>query len=642
MITKQTTTNLEVEKEYNDLFSLASELFNKYNADKQKEKIQIGNTYYYLNENIKNELNTILDVANAKNYPGLFEGEGTNRQVKINSLGEYFSVLGTLTSIHPRFGRIPLDEGLFVINTNTRTIQSPTGNFVYAVKGDHMAETIYFIVDRYYDGMDLATSTAVIQSESGNNNHLSGVTVYDVDSKPGYIIFGWPIDNVITEDAGTIRFAIRFYITSGSTLEYSLGTLPQTLTIQNTIFDNSIKSRKVENSKPYIKNYRMTGTPDITPPKFITGTTRGGKYDLSSSPVFQLRAESSTIGDTITYTWEYDSGEASSSSQTVSLLNYVSESGPSDQNTISGLDLSSDYIECYKKDESEDPSVPTWTKVEKNNELSTSDIYKYIDTREIKPDKAGIYYGSATVTVSTFTERTEHDPYYVNMPYILKFKRDEDNNLPAFLNYTYYTYSGNIEDFDINDYIPSSNTVYWEEDIENSQSEYPVMFNEDAFKSVAQDEVSLTLKNDNKDNTKKYCYIQNTANGITVESKESKTIQLVPVLQTLSIAITKNNDTYTITPGNENNTLLNQGLIKRTYEIKGRNADGSMSQLAVDIYDPTAATPKNSIKTQFVYVNSNISANPSSYSITITDELTSNVATPEGSETITVSKTFSA
>ena len=54
---------------------------------------------------------------------------------------------------------VPSDESLFAIDLDSRTIEAPE---FLSVKYDHKAETIFFIVDRYYDNMDLANTCCVI------------------------------------------------------------------------------------------------------------------------------------------------------------------------------------------------------------------------------------------------------------------------------------------------------------------------------------------------------------------------------------------------------------------------------------------------------------------------------------------------
>ena len=51
----------------------------------------------------------------------------------------------------------PHQEPIFNVNLNKRLIKVPDSFSKFlAVKGDHKAETIWFAVDRYFDGKDLS------------------------------------------------------------------------------------------------------------------------------------------------------------------------------------------------------------------------------------------------------------------------------------------------------------------------------------------------------------------------------------------------------------------------------------------------------------------------------------------------------
>ncbi|MCI7444657.1 MAG: hypothetical protein MSA89_16540 [Clostridium sp.] len=59
---------------------------------------------------------------------------------------------------------LPVDEEVFVIDANTRTITVPPSfkkNGI-SVKGDEIAEILYFEIDRYFDATDLNTKEIYI------------------------------------------------------------------------------------------------------------------------------------------------------------------------------------------------------------------------------------------------------------------------------------------------------------------------------------------------------------------------------------------------------------------------------------------------------------------------------------------------
>ena len=54
---------------------------------------------------------------------------------------------------------LPSDEIIYNVNLNTRTIETPS---YLSVERDQGAETIYFLVDRFFGEIDLATTACFI------------------------------------------------------------------------------------------------------------------------------------------------------------------------------------------------------------------------------------------------------------------------------------------------------------------------------------------------------------------------------------------------------------------------------------------------------------------------------------------------
>ena len=161
----------------------------------------------------------------------------------ISSLEEYFQNLEEIAACDTKFLRLPVDEELFEIDLNTRQITVPPSfakNGI-GVQGDEVAEIVYFKINRFFDAIDLDTKDIYIQWRSAavdeKGNPIEGVSVpwvKDVESEPGFIIFGWPLSSKITQKAGNIQFAVRFYEFNEDTdtLMYSLSTLTQTAVIK--------------------------------------------------------------------------------------------------------------------------------------------------------------------------------------------------------------------------------------------------------------------------------------------------------------------------------------------------------------------------------------------------------------------------
>lgn len=181
-------------------------------------------------------------------YQKLFAAAEKKTGRKVSNLPEYFNALqndATMRGIG-RFARIPLDEELFEIDLNNRSITVPehfAKNGV-AVTGDHLAEFLFFRVDRYFDQTDLSTCECRIEWMTAGNKPTAAYTpahaidlvfeapidpaispipshgdvVYAEDTENGEgengdrsaIIFGWPLSSEFTSETGEARFAVRF------------------------------------------------------------------------------------------------------------------------------------------------------------------------------------------------------------------------------------------------------------------------------------------------------------------------------------------------------------------------------------------------------------------------------------------------
>lgn len=144
---------------------------------------------------------------------------------KVNSLGPTADQL-----------TIPKEAQLYEVDLNSRTIKAP--NFL-SVESEHKAQTIYFLVDRYYGNMDLAQTNCIIQYKTNTDeDYIYAVPYGDTVSIEGKIIIPWTISLAATKNAGEIKYVIRFYLvdvnwdTNQEPAEdtarfiYSLSTLP--------------------------------------------------------------------------------------------------------------------------------------------------------------------------------------------------------------------------------------------------------------------------------------------------------------------------------------------------------------------------------------------------------------------------------
>lgn len=170
------------------------------------------------------------------------DGVETEVPETLTSLEELFSYMFYITNFAPIYTRLPLDEEPFFIDANARTISVPKDfatNGV-SVQGDEVSEILFFKINRFFDAQDLNLCKIFIQWESSETdefgNQKKGVSrpwIQDIESEPGYLIFGWPISSKITKKPGVVTFSVRFYrLDNADKLIYSFSTLDQTVTIK--------------------------------------------------------------------------------------------------------------------------------------------------------------------------------------------------------------------------------------------------------------------------------------------------------------------------------------------------------------------------------------------------------------------------
>lgn len=186
---------------------------------------------------------------NMKAYDEFFafvNGTMNGKIDKIETLNSYFSNIEEILSevrSYPRLIRLPLQEHFFEINANTREIKIPSEFQTGAgVAGDTKAETIFFMIDRYFDHMDLANQNIAIEFVRADKKTLGYAPAIFVDEKSvtDKLIFGWCLDENVAETYGKVTFSVRFYTidTAANKLTYSLSTKPATITINKSIYSD--------------------------------------------------------------------------------------------------------------------------------------------------------------------------------------------------------------------------------------------------------------------------------------------------------------------------------------------------------------------------------------------------------------------
>lgn len=146
----------------------------------------------------------------------------------ITNSNDYEELLWRLQTNAPTTKAIllPTDEQIYEVNLDTRKISVPR---YLSVKNDHQAETVYFTFDRFYENIDLTTTSCFIKYiNAEKKGFIYPVPFYDVETKASEnkIIIPWCIQGQATKKAGTIQFSICFFkVNENHNLSYALNTL---------------------------------------------------------------------------------------------------------------------------------------------------------------------------------------------------------------------------------------------------------------------------------------------------------------------------------------------------------------------------------------------------------------------------------
>lgn len=189
----------------------------------------------------------------------------SNNNINVDNIESFFGKIEEIAQLDKKFLRLPLDEPMFEINANTRSINVPTDfkSNGLSVQGDHLAETVFFSVDRYFDYVDLSSTDISINWKMGTKTGRTKNFVMSTDILPGYVVFGWPIDKVITEKSGTLTFAVEFRKEENGVIKYDFNTLAANINIKDgLIIDNSIEAIALDNDILSIISNSAFGTGD--------------------------------------------------------------------------------------------------------------------------------------------------------------------------------------------------------------------------------------------------------------------------------------------------------------------------------------------------------------------------------------------
>lgn len=161
--------------------------------------------------------------------------KGTNKLTNFSEIIEDSDLSAPQEELSPQ-AVMPYAIKYYDIDLETRTIDAPE---YLSVAKDHYAENIYFRVNRFFDYMDLATTTCVIQyKNAAGQTGVYAVPYFDIESGkgnsdsgcPDKLIIPWCIAGKASAVDGNITYALRFYRIdiNGDRMIYNLNTRPAT------------------------------------------------------------------------------------------------------------------------------------------------------------------------------------------------------------------------------------------------------------------------------------------------------------------------------------------------------------------------------------------------------------------------------
>lgn len=224
--------------------------------------------------------------------------QAANSDIRISNLAEYYANIVEISKLATDFGPsghkapyrfllMPLDEPLFEIDANKRTISVPqvfSKNGI-GVRGDHKAEILYFKIDKYFDYKDLFQVDSIIinwQFRPANASRNAEFPINpsialapDDSYEDGHIVFGWVITNEMTPSKGTLNFSVSFVMKTGDQYNYLLSTQVASVNVNDTLLleDPSVLDSLKGPIFERLQNSRYTAE-NLTPlvdPSFRTG-----------------------------------------------------------------------------------------------------------------------------------------------------------------------------------------------------------------------------------------------------------------------------------------------------------------------------------------------------------------------------------
>ena len=215
-------------------------------------------------------------------YQSLYDEirEKSNGAIDINNIEQFFGNIIEIAQLDKKFLRLPLDEPIFEIDANTRVISVPSEfrSNGLSVQGDHLAETVFFSIDRYFDRMDLSVTDITINWKMGTTSGKTKNFIMSKDIIPGKVVFGWPINNIITQKSGSLTFAIEFSLKNEGEILYDFNTLSASINIKDgLVIGSDIEAVSLDDEVLGILTNSVFGEGDaaVGPIEWISGNGQG-------------------------------------------------------------------------------------------------------------------------------------------------------------------------------------------------------------------------------------------------------------------------------------------------------------------------------------------------------------------------------
>lgn len=358
-------------------------------------------------------------------YAKLFEEIAELGGPKIENLEQFFGNIQEIAQLDPKFLRLPLDEPMLEINANTRKINIDSTDFKangISVQGDHLAETVFFKIDRYFDFMDLMNTEIYINWKIGSESGRDKCFIKSDSIIPGCIVFGWSISNHITGKSGSLSFAVELEIMHDDGQKYSLNTLAATAAIKDglVLIDPELYDMS-DNVLAILSNSQFgEGSAAVDAVSWVSGGGNGLVADLNEefSPVINLvpkfSAEDGLSSDPVVMYALATAGRDASilysdkNKGTNVVVSYIDAPAGAlkDDVVYYVAEDSVDAVPAYRiADEDEraawgtDDEVPLFVEV---IEVVVDNVGEYyIHAQGVKYDEAGNKIGASAVTAST-------------------------------------------------------------------------------------------------------------------------------------------------------------------------------------------------------------------------------------------------